>query len=282
MSGPHDQLTGSSTGRASSGGIELGYRVEGNGPETVVLVNGIGDDLEAWAMQVPDLLAAGLRVVTFDNRGIGRSDKPAGPYTSRQGATDTHAVVRALGLGPFHLVGCSMGGLIALEYALAFPDDLRSLVLANTYAAPDAYTKNVLEAWAAILASGGIALVMEQVAPWIFSPQFHAAQADVLAGYIDEMVRTPQTSESFAAQLAILHDHDCWDRLAAIATPALVLVAESDVLIRPSLSRRMLERLPAASWAAVPGGHAVMWERPGPWYQAIIGFVQQHAASRTE
>jgi 3-oxoadipate enol-lactonase len=119
-------------GRVTTGEIEIHYRVEGDGPETVVLVNGIGDDLEAWLLQVPDLLAAGLRVVSFDNRGLGGSSKPAGPYTSRQGASDTRTVVETVGLESFHLVGCSMGGLIALEYALAFPARLRSLVLANT------------------------------------------------------------------------------------------------------------------------------------------------------
>ena len=268
-------------GQVLSDGVEIHYRIEGDGAETIVLVNGIGDDLEAWLLQVPDLLAAGLRVVSFDNRGLGRSGKPPGPYTSRQGVADMHAVVRALGLDAFHLVGCSMGGLIALEYALAQPSDLRSLVLANTYAAPDAYTRDILESWAAILAAGGMPAVMRQMAPWIFSPDFHAAQAEVLAGFIDEMVATSQSADSFGAQLAILHDHDCWDRLDRVATPSLVLVAESDILIRPELSRRMLERLPAASWASVAGGHAVMWENPAAWNLAIIEFVMAHGPVRT-
>jgi len=261
-------------------GVEISYRVEGEGPETVLLVNGIGDDLEAWLLQVPDLLAAGLRVVTFDNRGVGRSSRPPGPYTSRQGAADVRAVVQAAGLESFHLVGCSMGGLIALEYALAHPAGLQTLVLANTYAVADPYTRDILEAWAAVLAAGGMPAVMRQMAPWIFSPEFHAGQPGVLAGFIDEMVRTPQSAESFAAQLAILRDHDCWDRVAEIVLPTLVLVAESDIFIRPDLSRRLLERLPAGHWAAVPGGHAVMWENPGAWNGAIVEFIRASAAGR--
>jgi 3-oxoadipate enol-lactonase len=268
----------------SSDGVEIHYRVDeplanalGGATETVVLVNGIGDDLEAWLLQVPDLLAAGLRVVSFDNRGLGLSGRPPGPYTSRQGAADLQAVVGALGLDGFHLVGCSMGGLIALEYALAEPARLRSLVLANTYAAPDAYTRDILEAWAAILTAGGMPAVMRQMAPWIFSPAFHEAQAETLAGFITEMVATPQTAESFAAQLAILHDHDCWARLGEIAVPALVLVAADDVFIRPDLSRRMLEGLPDGHWASVAGGHAVMWENPADWNGAIVAFVRDHA-----
>lgn len=265
---------------ASADGVEIHYRVEGDGDETVVLVNGIGDDLEAWLLQVPDLLQAGLRVVSFDNRGLGHSGRPAGPYTSRQGADDARAVVSALGLEGFHLVGCSMGGLIALDYALAYPAALRSLTLANTYAAPDAYLLDILELWAAILAAGGMPAVMRQMAPWIFSPEFHARQGDVLAGFIDEMVRTPQTAESFAGQLAILHDHDSEARLAVITAPSLVLVAESDILIRPALSRRLLEHLPNARWASVAGGHAVMWENPTAWNGAIVEFIRANAQAR--
>jgi 3-oxoadipate enol-lactonase len=240
----------------------------------VLLINGIGDDLEAWLLQVPDLLQAGLRVVSFDNRGLGKSGRPDGPYTSRQGAADVHAVVSALGLESFHLVGCSMGGLIALEYALAHAAGLRSLVLANTYAAADPYTLDILESWAAILGAGGMPAVMRQMAPWIFSPAFHEEQAETLAGFIEEMVRSPQSAESFAAQLAVLHDHDSWERIAGIRVPCLVLVAESDVFIRPALSRRLLERLPTARWASVAGGHAVMWENPGAWNAAIVAFIQ--------
>jgi 3-oxoadipate enol-lactonase len=261
---------------ALNGQLEINYRVEGEGPETVVLVNGIGDDLEAWLLQVPDLVEAGLRVVSFDNRGVGRSSRPPGPYTSGQGAADALAVIADVGLTDFHLVGCSMGGLIALEVALARPQGISSLVLANTYAVADAYTRDILEAWAAILDRGGMPAVMRQMAPWIFSPEFHEREPATLAGFIDEMVRTPQTAESFAAQLAILHDHDSWERLGSIQIPALVLVAEADIFIRPGLSARMLSRLGDAEWAMVPGGHAVMWENPGPWNRAIVEFVARH------
>lgn len=126
-------------------GLDIHYRITGDGPDTVLLINGVGDDLEGWAMQVNPLVAAGLRVITFDNRGVGRSSFPPGPYSSREMAADTRALAIALGLRQFHLVGVSMGGLIAQEYALSYPDDLLSVVLANTYARPDAYTRAAFE-----------------------------------------------------------------------------------------------------------------------------------------
>src|ERR1700689_3827214 len=149
-------------------GLDIHYRVTGDGPDTALLINGVGGDLEGWAMQVDPLVAAGLRVITFDNRGIGRSSFPPGPYTSREMAADTRALATTLGLTQFHLVGVSMGGLIAQEYALSYPEDLRSVVLANTYAKPDAYTRAAFDTWAQVAESGGMALMMRQQAPWVF------------------------------------------------------------------------------------------------------------------
>jgi 3-oxoadipate enol-lactonase len=108
-------------------GVDLNYRLEGDGAEAIVLINGLADDLETWAEQVPDFLAAGYRVLRFDNRGIGKSGRPKGPYTTAQMASDAKALVDHLGIRDFHLVGVSMGGMIAQEYALAHGGDLRSL-----------------------------------------------------------------------------------------------------------------------------------------------------------
>src|SRR3990172_7424862 len=100
----------------NANGIEINYRLEGDGPGTIVMVNGLADDLETWAYQTEDFLAAGYRVLTFDNRGVGQSSVPPGPYTTAMFAQDTKALVDNLGLQGFHLIGTSMGGMIAQEY----------------------------------------------------------------------------------------------------------------------------------------------------------------------
>jgi 3-oxoadipate enol-lactonase len=260
-------------------GIDIHYRISGDGAETVLLVNGVGDDLEGWAMQVEPLVAAGLRVITFDNRGVGRSSLPPGPYSSRQMAADTKALADALGLTAFHLVGVSMGGLIAQEYALAYPADLRTVVLANTYARPDAYTRAAFDAWGQIAETGGMPLMMRQQAPWVFSPAFYAAHPDRLDTTLAEMERSPQPASAFAAQIAALLTHDCRDRLVALHTPALVIAADDDIIIRLALSHRLFEELPRGAWAVVPGGHAAFVENPEPWNRAVIGFIDQHRAA---
>jgi 3-oxoadipate enol-lactonase len=257
-------------------GLDMHYRITGDGADTVLLINGVGDDLEGWAMQVDPFVAAGLRVVTFDNRGVGRSSFPPGPYTSREMAADTRALANMLGLTHFHLVGVSMGGLVAQEYALSYPEELLSVVLANTYAKPDAYTRAAFDAWAQIAESGGMPLMMRQQAPWVFSPAFYEAHPEQLAAILLEMERSPQPAWSFAAQIAALLTHDCTARLGSLLTPALVIAADDDIIIRLSLSHRMYEELPHGSWAIVPGGHAAFVENPDPWNRAVIEFIDQH------
>src|SRR5215470_5330686 len=91
--------------------IELNYKLEGDGEETIVLINGLADDLETWVLQVDEFLAAGYRVLRFDNRGVGASSAPAGPYSSSMLAADAKALVDSLALSDFHLMGVSMGGM---------------------------------------------------------------------------------------------------------------------------------------------------------------------------
>src|SRR5713226_8108292 len=154
---------------ATVNGIEINYRLAGAGDETIVLVNGLADDLETWGFQEPDLTDAGYRLLLFDNRGIGRSGKPAGPYSSRMLADDAKALVDHLGITGFHLLGVSMGGMIVQEYALAYPDDLKSLTLACTYAAPGPFCSRMFAMWADAAPVLGIPFVLRDVMLWAFT-----------------------------------------------------------------------------------------------------------------
>jgi 3-oxoadipate enol-lactonase len=260
----------------SANGIDINYQVTGDGKDTIVLVNGVGDDLSGWAYQVDDFAMAGHRVVSFDNRGVGKSSQPPGPYSSRQMADDTKGLVDALDISGFHLVGVSMGGVIAQEYALAFPDDLKTVVLANTYAKADAYTYAGFELWATVAEAAGMPLMMRVQAPWVFSPEFYAAQPAKLTQILLEMERSPQPPAAFRAQISTLLTHDCSERLGTLRTPALVLAASGDIIIRPGLSRRLFEGLPSPKWAQVPGGHAAFLENPAPWNRAVLDFIDKH------
>lgn len=255
--------------------IEINYRVEGEGEETIVLVNGLADDLETWEGQVPDLLAAGYRVVRFDNRGIGRSSKPQGPYTTALFAADTKALVTHLGLGPFHLLGVSMGGMIAQEYALAYPDDLLSVTFACTYASPGPFCSRMFSLWADLANVAGVAAVMRDVTLWAFTPEFFEQRPGEAEAFDTAMRFIDQPVPAYLAQLHSIQTHDTTSRLGELSMPALVLAGEGDILIPVERSRALHSLVAGAEWATTAGGHACLWEHPGAFNAAVIDFLSR-------
>lgn len=261
---------------ASVNGVDLNYELEGDGDETLVLVNGLADDLTTWAFQMDDLLAAGYRVLRFDNRGVGRSAKPAGPYTTRLFAEDTKALVDHLGLADFHLLGVSMGGMIVQEYALAWPGDLRSLTLACTYAAPGPFCGRMFSFWSDVALFGGVQTVMRDVALWAFTPEFFEDRPADAVEFDTAMRMIDQPVPAYLAQLHSIQHHDTTDRIGNISVPTLVLAGERDILIPVALSRRLHEAIPGSRWATTAGGHACLWEHPGDFNRTVLEFLSSH------
>lgn len=265
--------------KAEINGIYVNYRVDGSdaAAETIVLINGLADDLESWGFQVPAFTEAGFRVVSFDNRGIGQSDRPAGPYSSKMLAQDAKALVDHLKIGKFHLMGVSMGGMIAQEYALAYPEDLKSVTFGCTYAKPDAFCQTMFGMWADLSQKIDVPFVMRDVALWAFTGPFFNERPDEAAEFAEAMAQLEMPVEAYLAQLAVIQGHDTTDRLSQIKVPTLVLAGEEDILIPVRLSRDLHAAIPGAKWATVPGGHACLWESPAPFNQTYIDFVRANA-----
>ena len=130
-----------------------------SGPSTgqwLVLINGLADDLQTWSANIPAFTAAGYQVLAYDNRGIGQSFRPPGPYTANIMAAHLHALLLHLGIKNFHLLGVSMGGMIAQTYALEYPNgslaakgrQMLSLSLCCTYAQPSTFCSRMFDLWA--------------------------------------------------------------------------------------------------------------------------------------
>jgi 3-oxoadipate enol-lactonase len=257
-------------------GIDLNYKLEGEGDETIVLVNGLADDLETWVFQMEDLLGAGYRVLRFDNRGVGQSSAPPGPYTTKLFADDAKALVDELGLRDFHLVGVSMGGMIAQEFAIAYGSDLRSLTLACTYAAPGPFCSRMFAMWADLAPKLGVPFVMRDVTLWAFTVPFFEEREEELKEFEAAMADLPQPLDAYLAQLSSIRTHDCTDRLGEISAPTLVLAGEEDILIPVRLSRRLHDGIAGSQWKTTKGGHACVWEHPSEFNGALLEFVNAH------
>ena len=261
---------------AAVNGIDINYELEGDGPTTIVLVNGLADDLTTWAYQMDDFLAAGHRVLRFDNRGVGQTSAPAGPYTSRMLADDCKALIDDLGLTGFHMMGVSMGGMIAQEYALAYGSDLASVTFACTYAAPGPFCSRMFSMWNDMAPVNGVPFIMRDVFLWAFTVPFFENHPDDAAAIESDMAGMTMSTEAYLAQLEVIRHHDTIDRIGSLTMPVFVLAGEEDILIPVRLSQQLHALVPGAEWGTTPGGHACMWEHPTEFNRTYLDYLARH------
>jgi len=252
--------------------IDLAYTIDGDGEETVVLVNGLADTKETWELQVPALVDR-YRIVTYDNRGVGESSTPPGPYTTKDMADDLAGLVDALELDRFHMVGVSMGGMIAQEYAIAHSDRLLSASFCSTYSYPGPFCSRMFSCWRDLVPSLGVGFTQREVLLWAFTTDFFEQREDELREIEGLMAGNPQSTEGYLAQLSSIETHDTRGRLGSVNCPAMTLVGMEDLIIYPKLSRRLHDELPDSTWVEVPGGHACLWEHPEPFNNALVSFL---------
>jgi pimeloyl-ACP methyl ester carboxylesterase len=255
-------------------GIELNY-VEAGVGEAVVMIMGFGGDHLAWAFQLP-ALSEKYRVITFDNRGAGQSSVPDEPYSTRLMAEDTVGLLDALGVECPHVIGVSMGGMIAQEVALNHPGRVRSLQLHCTYARPDRYMLALMDSWRMVRAKTTLEEWLRTVALWLFSPRTYADRPDFVEMVIQTGLANPHpfTLTGFLRQGDAVRGHDALDRLPALTCPTLVSVAEDDVLVPPRFAREVATATPGAELRVIEGaGHAYFWERADVFNTMCLEFL---------
>ena len=261
-------------------GIELHYVEAGDG-DPLLLIMGFGGDHQAWAFQVP-ALSASYRVISFDNRGTGRSSVPDAPYTTRLMADDAVGVLDALGIDRAHVLGVSMGGMIAQELALNHPRRVRSLQLHCTYARSDAYMRALMDVWRTVRTKSTAEEWLRTVALWLFSPVTFARRPELVETVIQTGLANPYpfSLTGFVRQGEAVRGHDALDRLPALACPTLVSVGEHDVLVPPRFAREIAAAVPKAELRIVDdGAHAYFWERADVFNAMCLDFLAHHRAA---
>lgn len=248
--------------------VRIAWEAVGSGPP-VVLLHGLGYGRWGWGPVVAPL-AERFRVVLLDNRGIGESDVPPGPYTARELADDVVVVLDEAGIERAHVVGTSLGGMVAQELALGRPERVEKLVLAcTTPGGPKAYP----------LPARTLALMVQ--AP-LLPPDVALRRfvENALAGpeHVEEITRlrlaNPPDLAGWAAQAAAGTSFDAFDRLGEIAAPTLVLHGTSDAVVDPRNAALLAERIPGARVELFPDcGHLFFWERPGRFVELVQDFL---------
>lgn len=253
---------------ADLNGVQIWYEDSGIDGPPVVFVHGAAGSSENWFQQLPAIEAAGYRWITWDLRGAGRSRARDGLEGEGSLVEDLEALVAHLGLDSFFLVAQAAGGFGALEYALANPQKLAALVIANSiggitdpeYVAfrqqlmgpgSDAWPREERELGRSFRAANpdGVRLFLEME---------HRGRSDFSRR---QKPRTPLT-------LAMLQQ---------LSMPVLMIASEEDVLSPPPLMRLMAERIPDCTFVEIAGaGHCSYFERPDEWNRTVLAFLDAH------
>lgn len=269
-------------------GIWLHYRDEGEG-EPLVLVMGFGAPLQGWDGQVP-AFSRRFRVIRLDNRGVGRTDKPLGPYTSALLAEDVRALLDHLSIDSAHLVGLSMGGMVAMELAARHPSRVRSLVLAATTPAADARLRWTIGSTTArvtaamMRAPGGVAERLdagreELIRIWlplVFSAERGGEEEALLRRLIDEAFAEGFSPAGTTGQLAACFAHDARIRLPKVCAPTLVLGGTEDAIFSPATFEELSKAIPGSTLELFDGApHGLNMVEVAAFNDLVLRFLDR-------
>lgn len=238
----------------------------------VVLVQGLGYARWGWE-PVADRLAERYEVILLDNRGIGGSDAPPGPYSVPELADDVARVLDEAGIDRAHVVGTSLGGMVAQELALGRPACVDRLVLVcttpggpNAAPMPEVTQRLIAEAPSLEPLVALRRFVENALAP---------APADGLVDRIlEHRIRTAQPPAAWLAQAAAGQTFDAWDRLPGLTAPTLVVHGTEDVVVDPENARLLASRIPGARVEWFAGcGHLLFWEQPERFVALLEEFL---------
>ncbi len=225
------------------GDVELYYEEYGQGPP-VVLIHGLAGDCSAWQAQI-ERLERNYRVIAFDNRGAGRSSAPDYPYLTRHFADDTIGLLDEIGITePAHVIGRSMGGAIAQEIALAYPDRVRSMIITASFGKLDRYGYQILESINEVVEAQGYGPAAKIQSLFFFPPGYFNAHPEQMASFEAALANTDRPIHGYTNSTHACLTHDALDRLPQVQCPTLVLAGGQDVLCAAGASRQIADLVP--------------------------------------
>ncbi len=250
--------------------ILLHYRVDGSpGKPHLLLSNSLGSDLRMWD-EVVDHLAPQFQTIRYDMRGHGLSDAPAGPYSMDDLRNDLRGLLEYLRVESAIIGGISVGGMVSLAFAAAYPERTTHLILADTGAqigTPAYWNERI-----ATLQEGGYGPLSDTILGRWFAPGYAAANPSDFRGYSHMLQRTPL--DGYIATCAAVRDTDLTAAAAGVQAPALVLCGEDDGATPPALGQQLANTLPNGRLVLIPGaGHLPPIEQPSLVAAAIGQFL---------
>ena len=251
-------------------GAKIYWDEQGTGAP-ILLIMGLSYPSPMWHRSRP-ALAARYRTIALDNRGVGQSEVPPGPYSIALMASDAAVVLDAAGVERAHLFGVSMGGMIAQEFALLYPQRVRSLILGCTASGGPHAVHAGPEAIEVLMRQGmSPDETAEAIIPFIYYPATSRERIDEDMAIRKKWYPTP---EGRAAQWQGIIAWEAYSRLPQITAPTLVIHGESDRLIPPANGKLIAGHIPGAKLVMLPhAGHIFSTDQPKAAQQAVLEFL---------
>lgn len=252
-------------------GIDLFYNIKGSGTP-LILIAGFDCDSSYWSAVVPALVN-NYQVILLDNRGVGKSSAPDSPYTIKQMADDTAALLNYLGITKVHVVGHSMGGQIAQELAVFNPEKVESLILLSSWAKGNAKFNSIIEMFGDLANHLEAKVYQKTLLPWMFTENFYSNGSIEDIKAIIEYYPLPAPHTLYHQSRAILNN-DTSDRIGNILCPTLVVVGKKDILTPVALSKQLADNIPGAELVIIENyGHGFMIESPDTVVRVMLQFL---------
>ncbi len=254
-------------------GAKIYWDEQGQGAP-VLLIMGLGYTSAMWHRTRP-ALAQRYRTIAFDNRGVGLSDVPPGPYSVAAMASDAAAVLDAAGIPSAHVFGVSMGGAIAQEFALQYPARTRSLILGCTAPGGSLVVRSERKV-ADLLMARGMTLeqAREAILPYIYDA---ATPREKIEEDINLRRRWLPSAEGYMAQLQAILAWESYSRIAQITAPTLVIHGKSDALVPPGNGELIAKRIPGAKLVLLEhASHLFLTDQTEEANKEILEFLLSH------
>lgn len=258
--------------------IELYYEIHGKG-EPLLMLTDIADDIQTWQFIISNL-SKHFQLILVDNRGSGRSDTPDTEYHIEQFANDSIALLDALKISKVHLLGHGMGGFIAQEIAIQYPDRVLKLILECTAPYSTIRNNHLYHIFEELIeANIAKALWHKAFYYWIYSHKF-LTDTKFMEALIQFNINYPyaQSLIGFKRQIEALSKFDSRTRLSKITAETLVIIGEEDILVRAKDAEKLYQGITMASYPVFIENcaHSIHNEDPKTFVHAILGFLYKY------
>ena len=268
---------------ARVGDINIYYEIHGDG-EPLVLIMGTGGHIGWWFRQVP-VYSQEYRLVVFDNRGTGRSDKPDIPYTMEMMAGDIADLLEVIDIDAAHIYGVSMGGMIAQEFALHYPEKVISLILGCANCGVSNSIPPDEEAMTLLFDPERMQQLTPEerttrILPSVYSQDFIDNNPDIIEQFVAKVVEYVAPVHGVQRQLEAEMGFDTYDRLPQIKAPTLVITGDADRMVPVENSTILASKIPNAELVILENiGHGFFIEAEEETNKVILDFLRRHRCS---